>query len=180
MSDINLLPWREERVFHKNNIFYLLAGISGVVMVGFMLIINFYIKFLAQQQNGNISFLNKEITVYQAKIKEINAIKERRETTLSRAEVINSLQAKRASVIKILEGIVRSLPDGVVFQQMAIKDNNLLITASSESTTRVSLFMRNLEGLPIFSNPKLQEIKAPKNQSADSSISFVLQIQVEE
>jgi Tfp pilus assembly protein PilN len=177
MSNINLLPWREERIFYKNNVFFLCCAIVAVVSVVVMLFVNGYVELLINAQHGNIELLNKEISFYQEKIKEINGLKERKEMALSRAEIINSLQAKRSYLIRILEGLVRSAPDGLVFNQIDMKDTTLLITGECESNSRVSLFMRNLEGLKYFSNPALQEIKAPQS-AAEHVVSFVLQVKV--
>lgn len=176
MSNINLLPWRETRIFHKNNVFYLYAAI--VAIIGFILtyFVNVYLILLVETQNGSINFLNKEIVVYQEKIKEINGLKERKDMTLSRAEVINSLQAKRAGVIAILDSLTKNVPDGIVFEQIAVQDNILTIKGSGDSTSRVSLFMRNVERSTVFSSPALQEIKS----SADHSVSFVLTVKVVE
>ena len=176
MSNINLLPWRETRIFHKNNVFYLYAAI--VAIIGFILtyFVNIYLLLLVETQNGNINFLNKETAVYQEKIKEINGLKERKDMTLSRAEVINSLQAKRSGVIAVLDSLTKNVPDGIVFEHIAVQDNILTINGSGDSTSRVSLFMRNLERSTVFSSPGLQEIKS----SADHSVSFVLTVKVVE
>ena len=178
MSNINLLPWREERIFHKNNVFFLSGGIVVIVAIIIMFFINTFVELLVTAQHNNIDLLNKEISFYQEKIKEINGLKERKEMALSRAEIINSLQAKRAYLIRILEGLVKSTPDGLVFNQIDMKDTSLVIVGECDSNSRVSLFMRNLEELKYFSDPILQEIKASQNQSGDHVVAFVLQIKV--
>ena len=180
MSCINLLPWREEKIFHKNNIFYLYCVIVSIISIIFMLFVNFYVGLLVNIQHGNIEFLNKEIAIYQEKIKEINGLKERKEMALSRAEIINSLQVKRAYLIKILNGLIKSVPDGLVFNQVGMRNNNLRISGQCESNSRVSLFMRNLEKQAIFSNPNLEEILVMPSQSTENNISFTLQVKVSE
>ena len=69
MSCINLLPWREEKIFHKNNVFYLCCVIVSIISIIFMLFVNFYVGLLVNIQHSNIEFLNKEIAIYQEKIK---------------------------------------------------------------------------------------------------------------
>jgi len=70
--------------------------------------VNIYLGILVNKQKNDIEFINQIISVYQGKIKEINGLKERKDMALSRAEVINSLQAKRGRVIAILDGLIEN------------------------------------------------------------------------
>lgn len=180
MSKINLLPWREEKIFYKNNIFYLIITVIAIISFILILLVNFYIKILIGMQENNINYLDQEIATYKEKTVEVTAIKEQKDMALSRLEIINSLQAKRAYLIEILEGLVKAVPDGIVLDSAEMQNNILKISGQSESTSRVSLFMRNIESLKIFANPKLEEIKAPQNTSTDSTISFVMEIKITE
>ena len=130
-------------------------------------------------QNNNNNYLDSQITFYQEKIKEINGLKEQKKMALSRLEVINSLQSKRSYVISILDSLARAVPDGIVLNQAELNDNQLVLDGQSDSNTRVSLFMRNLEEFKIFSSPKLQEIKVPQqNQANEHGVSFIIEVQV--
>ncbi len=179
MSSINLLPWREEKIFQKNNIFYVFCGITVIISFITVFVVNIYVKLLVTVQNNNNNYLDSQITFYQEKIKEINGLKEQKKMALSRLEVINSLQSKRSYVISILDSLARAVPDGIVLNQAELKDNQLVLDGQSDSNTRVSLFMRNLEEFKIFSSPKLQEIKVPQqNQTNEHGVSFIIEVQV--
>lgn len=178
MSNINLLPWRSERAFYKNNIFYAMCVVASVAAIVFILICNGYMKILMVTNKNSVDYLNSEISLYQSKTKEINGLKERKKLLLSRLEVINALQSKRSFVVNILDKIVRSVPDGVVLHKIELKGNDLIIFGQSESNSRVSLLMRNLEKLKLFSNPTLQEIKAPQSGQIEHGISFELEVHV--
>lgn len=180
MSNINLLPWRQNLIFHKNNVFLLctiIVASCGLVLVYF---INIYLGVLVQKQKDNIEFLNQTISVYQGKIKEINGLKERKDMALSRAEVINSLQSKRGRVILILDDLIKAVPDGIVFNTLNVKDNILTINGFSDSTSRVSLFMRSIEKTHIFSNPQLQEITSSQDSNVSRDVTFVLSVKIME
>lgn len=178
MSNINLLPWRAERIFYKNNIFYAMCGITSVAAIVLILLCNMYIKILMVTNKNSIDYLDSEISLYQSKTKEINGLKERKKLLLTRLEVINSLQSKRSHVVNILDKIIKSIPNGIVLHQIQLKGSELVISGQSESNSRVSLLMRNLEKLSLFSNPTLQEIKAPQDGQADRGISFELEVHV--
>lgn len=180
MSNINLLPWRQARVFHKNNIFFFFAAIfacCGVIIIYF---VNIYLGVLVGKQKNDIEFFNQIISVYQGKIKEINGLKERKDMALSRAEVINSLQAKRGRVIAILDGLVKCVPDGIIFNRVSVTDNVLNISGVSDSTSRVSLFMRSIEKTNIFSSAQLQEIQSSGDGNATRDVAFVLSVKITE
>ena len=178
MSNINLLPWRTDRTFYKNNIFYATCSAVAILSVFFVLVVNVYMKILMVTNKNSVDYINSEISLYQGKTKEINGLKERKKLLLTRLEVINSLQSKRSHVVNILDKLVKSVPDGLVLNQIEMKESILTVHGKSESNSRVSLFMRNLEKLKLFSNPTLQEIKAPENQQNEHNISFVLEVHV--
>ena len=180
MSNINLLPWRSEMIFYKNNIFYLMSAIGATIVIVLLLIFNTYIKILLSVNQKGIDYLNSEIALYQGQTKEINGLKERRKVLLNRLEVINSLQSRRCNVVNILDKVVKCIPEGVILKNLEMKDNNLILSGKSESNSRVSLLMRNLENSKVFYNPTLQEIKAPQAGGQDTAhgISFLLEVHI--
>lgn len=180
MSNINLLPWREARIFHKNNVFLFFAAIFACFGVITIYFINIYLGVLVNKQKNDIEFFNQIIGVYQGKIKEINGLKERKDMALSRAEVINSLQAKRGQVIAILDGLIKCVPDGIVFNRVNVNDSVLNIQGVSDSTSRVSLFMRSIEKTHIFSSAQLQEIQSSSDNNATRDVAFVLSVKIKE
>ena len=179
MSNINLLPWRIEKIVFANNIFYAQCALISTISILLSLGVNYYIKFLSSIQKQSINYLNSEIATYQSKIQEINGLKEHKKLLLTKLEVINSLQAKRTMVVEILDKLAKAVPDGIILTNVNFEDNTLTIKGKSESNSRISLFMRNLEGLKIFLNPALQEITAPQQsspQEEEHSIVFSLKI----
>lgn len=176
MSNINLLPWRMEKIYYKNNVFYFVAGVAAALILALIILFNIYLKFVTSFNQGSIDYLRSEIMVYENKAKEISGLKERRKILLNRLEVINSLQSKRFSIVEILGKIVQSIPAGVALTSVDMKDNYLSINGKAESNSRISVFMVNLESQKIFTNPNLEEIKSSESTNEQSDeVSFILQ-----
>lgn len=163
MSNINLLPWRTEQMLYKNNIFIAIGGVIAVAALILILILNMFIKILSSYRIQELNKLNDKIGFYQAKTKEIAGLKERKKLLLERLSIINDLQSQRALIVNLLGQIANSVPNGIVLKQMELKNNVLSINANSESNSRISEFMRNLEKSNVLVTPKLKEIKASQN-----------------
>lgn len=172
MSNINLLPWRTEQIFYKNNIFIGICSAMAIVMIVVTLILNGFIEILSAYRSKEIDKLNEKINIYQAKNKEIAGLKERKKLLLDRLSIINDLQSQRALMVNILDRIASTVPSGISLKQMDLKGNILSINASSESNSRISEFMRNLEKTNIFVTPRLKEIKTSQN-TTNSSLQFI-------
>lgn len=178
MSNINLLPWRTERITYKNNIFIAICITITATIILFSLTINIFVNVLISQKNKVINNINAKTAFYQSRTKEITGLKERKKLLLSRLSIINNLQAQRTIIVNILQQITISVPTGISFLDINLKDNLLSINGNSESNSRIAEFMRNLEKTKLFSSPRLKEIKSLQNDSNLNNIEFNLEINV--
>jgi type IV pilus assembly protein PilN len=180
MSNINLLPWRQDRIYYKNNIFYLSAISWMLVFFILLFSCNLYFKFINSNNSKDIDYLNSQIQIYESKSQEISGLKERKKILLNRLEVINALQSRRFSVVNILDKLTSAVPSGVVLTAITAKEDSLIISGVADSNSRVSFFMLNLENCKIFVNPNLQEIKSSKasdnKEDPSKSVSFSLEL----
>ena len=98
MARINLLPWRAERRRQRQKEFMAMVGASalGAVVVSF-LIYMFYNAQIDGQTERN-TYLRDQITQVDAKIKEIEALDQKKSKLLARKEVIEQLQANRKGI----------------------------------------------------------------------------------
>ena len=113
MSTINLLPWRLERIYYKNNIFYCLAGTVLLLCAVLIFLFNMYLKIIKSINESDVEYIRSESFVHENKAKEISGLKERRKILLNRLEVINSLQANRFNTVNVLDKIAKAVPSGV-------------------------------------------------------------------
>ena len=68
---------------------------------------------------------------------------------------------------------MHTVPDGVYLTQIKQSGNKVEIHGVAQSSTRVSTFMRNIDGSAWLANPVLQVVEATKDSSTGGS-SFTL------
>lgn len=160
MARINLLPWRAERRKQRQKEFMTMLG--GAVFGGIALVLagSMYYDGQIEGQTGRNDFLKQRIEEVKKDITEIEGLEARKASLLQRKQVIETLQADRSQNVRLFEELVRTIPDGV--KLVTIKQNGAELTLSgrSQSESRVSAYMRNLEVSGLINNPKLSIIKA--------------------
>ncbi|UHQ20865.1 PilN domain-containing protein [Lysobacter sp. KIS68-7] len=160
MARINLLPWRAERRRVRQKEFMAMLGASAVAaaVVSF-LIFMFYNGLISGEKERN-DYLREQITQVDAKIKEIEALDEKKQKLLARKEVIEKLQANRSQMVHLFDSLVRTIPDGVTLTTIQQDGEQLTLKGRSQSNARVSTYMRNLESSGWMTNPELSVIEA--------------------
>ena len=157
---INLLPHREERRKRSRQHFYVLAG--GVSIIGILIVAavhGFYASRIETQIDRN-RFLKSENIKLDKEIAEIQKLKDEIQALLARKQVIETLQADRATTVYMLDQLVRQMPEGVYLKGIKQTGTKVMINGYTQSQARVSTLMRNLESSPHLEQPSLVEIKA--------------------
>lgn len=160
MARINLLPWRAERRKLRQKEFVTLLGSALIGGVALVFLGSYYYNLQIEGQTGRNDFLNQRITEVEGQIKEIEELETRKASLLQRKQVIEDLQADRSQNVRLFEELVRTIPDGVKLVTIKQTGNELTLTGRSQSESRVSAYMRNLEASGLINNPQLSVIKA--------------------
>jgi len=155
MATINLLPWRDEYRQEKKREFFstlillvILSCSAGYVWFSF-------VSLQVDNQESRNTVFTKEINLLDAKVGDITKLKAQRKELESRTEVIQGLQNKRPLVVHYFDQLVRAIPDGVYLKRLSKKEDTYTIKGISESNSRVSTLMRNLDESPFFASPNL-------------------------
>lgn len=157
---VNLLPHREERRKRARQHFIVLAGgtaVIGLLLVGAMH--TFYQRQIDAQADRN-AFLKGEIAKLDQEIAEIDSLKAEIAALLARKQVIETLQRDRAQTVRLLDELVRQMPEGVYVKQIAQKGLRVDIVGYAQSNARVSTLMRNIDSSPWLERPVLVEVRA--------------------
>ena len=170
MARINLLPWRAERRKQRQKDFVTMLGGALIAGVALVFSASWYYDQHIEGQTGRNDFLKQRIEDVKKDITEIEGLEARRANLLQRKQVIEDLQADRSQNVRLFEELVRTIPDGVLLVTITQTGQELKLSGRSQSESRVSAYMRNLEASGLINNPRLSIIKAgDASQATDAT-----------
>ena len=172
MPRINLLPWREAQRKERKLAFLVALGIAalaaGVTAFAAYLLYGSMIE--GQQRRNNE--LRVAIKKLDKEIEEINSLETAKQKFIARMEIIEKLQRSRPEIVHVFDEIVRTLPEGVYLTAVKQNGMRLKFEGIAQSSTRVSTFMRNLDGSQWLRNPELQVVQTTKGSGPGSSFTL--------
>ena len=142
---------------------------AGVFVLGGKLVYSSWTD--AQIEKNNL--LKKEIVKLDAQIADIQDLENRKQRLVARMEIIERLQRKRPEIVHLFDELVKTVPEGGYLTQIKENGNKLEIHGVAQSSTRVSTFMRNIDGSMWMDNPQLQVVESAQNSPTGGS-SFTL------
>jgi type IV pilus assembly protein PilN len=173
MPRINLLPWREQERKVRRREFMVAAGAAVFAAAIFVLVGKLVYSSWTDAQIEKNNLLKKEIVKLDAQIADIQDLENRKQRLVARMEIIERLQRKRPEIVHLFDELVKTVPEGVYLTQIKESGNKLEIHGVAQSSTRVSTFMRNIDGSMWMDNPQLQVVETAKD-SANGGSSFTL------
>jgi type IV pilus assembly protein PilN len=153
MPRINLLPWREQQRIERKKAFA--VGMVGAVIaaLGVAGIGWFLMNQMIDAQRDRNELLRTEIRELDKKIEEINNLEAQKQQHIARMEIIEKLQRSRPEIVHVFDTFTRIIPDGVYLTSVRQTGRNFQIQGVSQSPTRVSDFMRSIEGSGLLEKP---------------------------
>jgi len=171
MPRINLLPWRNEE--RKERKLAFVVAIGGATLAAAVTAFAAYLLLnsMIDGQNQRNDRLRAEIKLLDKQIEEINNLESAKQKFIARMEIIEKLQRSRPEIVHLFDEIVRQLPEGVYLTGVKQVDRRLKFDGVAQSSTRVSAFMRNIDGSEWLRNPDL-EVVASGGATAGSSFTL--------
>lgn len=172
MPRINLLPWRDEERKERKLKFLVALGAAAIAAlavtgVGYMMMDS-----MISAQEGRNSRLKAEIIELDKQIEKINSLEADKARFIARMDVIEKLQRSRPEIVHVFDEIAKQLPDGVYLTGLSQNGTRLKFEGVAQSSTRVSAFMRNIDGSSYLKNPELDIVETKKNDAVGAS--FIL------
>lgn len=162
MIPINLLPHRAERRKAQQRQFFVLAGMTVGLGAAIVIAVHGLFATRIENQLDRNKYLQTEIAALDKQIDEIKKLKEQTQALLARKRVVETLQTNRTETVRLLDQMVRQLPDGVHLKSVKQTGQKVSVVGFATSNARVSTLMRNLEASPWLEAPTLVEVKATK------------------
>jgi len=172
MPRINLLPWRAEQRKETKLKFAVAMGIAGVAALATMGAAYVMFGSMIQAQVRRNDQLRAEIKTLDKQIEEINNLESAKQKFIARMKIIEQLQRSRPEIVHVFDEIVRTLPEGVYLTSVRQNATKLKFEGVAQSSTRVSSFMRNIDGSDWLKNPELEVVQTAKAGTAGSSFTL--------
>ena len=166
MIPINLLPHRAARRKAQQQQFVILAGMTAGLAAAIVVAVHTFFAGRIETQVERNKYLESEIVLLDKQIDEIRKLKEQTQALLARKRVVESLQTNRTETVRLLDQLVRQLPDGVYLKSVKQTGQRVNVVGYATSNARVSTLMRNFEASPWLESPSLIEIKAVTVENA--------------
>lgn len=181
MAHINLLPWRERLREERRREFLTIMVGFVIIAGGLVFLVDRYFNGEINMQQARNNFVRAEIALLDAQVAEINQLRQQKEDIRARMNVITDLQGTRPVIVRIFDEMVRTLPDGIYYEQVQRTEDVIAVEGIAESYARITELMRNLDDSQWFEATDLSEFSVVESAetSMSASISFSLTLNIE-
>jgi type IV pilus assembly protein PilN len=173
MPRINLLPWRDAQRKERKLAFTVSLGVAALAAGVTAFAVYLAFGSMIEAQEARNERLRTEIKNVDKQIEEINNLENAKQKFIARMTIIEQLQRSRPEIVHVFDEIVRTLPDGVYLTGVTQNNTKLRFDGVAQSSTRVSSFMRNIDGSDWLKNPELEVVQTNKGSNTGGS-SFTL------
>lgn len=159
MSNINLLPWREEYKKQKKQAFFMILLFSSIAIVGLSYVGTLYIDSMIGAQNQRNQYLQTQAIILDRRIAEIRDIKKEKKELERRINLIQKLEEKRNYVTRLFNTLSEQVPAGIYLKKLNFTNDKVVVQGTAESHNRVTRMIRNIDGSGWLGNAYLRNIK---------------------
>ena len=168
MPRINLLPWREAQ--RKDRKVAFMVALGGAALCALVVMGAVYVLYngMIDAQVRRNDLLKAQIKHLDRQIEEINDLEQTKKQFITRMQIIEKLQRSRPEIVHVFDQIVKTLPDGIYLTGVSQTGDHLKFHGVAQSSTRVSAFMRNIDGSQWMKNPTLEVIQSSQGAFGSS------------
>lgn len=166
MTQINLLPWRDELKEQRKKQFIAICILSA--LIGLALAAAawfFYDQKLQDQQQANtiVQTANQGLD---GQLKSLDGLQARRDAIIERMKLIQGLQGQRPIPVHLLDELVRVTPSTMYLTKMTRVGDKFTIEGKAENPNVVAELLRNLEASVWYRNAFMESFTAVEEQKA--------------
>lgn len=163
--EINLLPWRDERLeYHKNALMQ--ALLIALVFAALILFILSHVFFSdASNTKKYIATLSKANATLTQGITQYLNDKKTHEALNARLHTLQQLQNSRFETVKILNAITRLTPTGIYLTKMIRAQNSVTLSGDANSNFLISQFIKSLDASTVLQVTTLQKVEKKENST---------------
>ena len=177
MRHINLLPWREEQRRQLQRRFYRHTLMVAAVALLLPAAATMELEGMVRTQQQRNTYLQQQIRILDGEIGEVEGLRSERKRMDERMAVVEGLQASRLELVHILDALPRTVPQGVMLEEVKQMGDALEITGVARSNADVAYFMRLLEESVWFHSARLSVVNVGRGADGRERDShFVLEV----
>jgi type IV pilus assembly protein PilN len=162
MTQINLLPWREQERQVKKIIFGLTLGAFVILTIVLSVFVHIYLKMQIGTQVERGAYLQSVMDQTQTDILGLKDKATKQAKIISRLELIINLRGKSFNAVHVLNLLINTVPKTIFLQKVSCENKIITIEGSTDSDLQTTLFMRNIEAIKGFKQPVLNVINVQK------------------
>ena len=178
MADINLLPWREARRQKQRRSFLIGSVATVLAAVLAVWIWGSVVKAQISDQTMRNEYLSTHIRMLDQELSEIRDLQRKRNQLIERMRVIQSLQGHRPVIVRLMDQLVRTVPDGVFYTSLETRSQVVAIQGIAESNNHVSRLMRQLDASDWLESSRLDAVQAAPDYG-DHAMTFKLTVNLQ-
>lgn len=179
MTQINLLPWREQLRQIKRMNFVIILGCFIVVTLFLVFISHMYLSGIIGNQQQLNAYLQSDFDKEQVELGALNKKKQEQKTVNTELHYILSLRENSYQAVRLLDELVKIVPDAVSLNKISRQGNSIILIGKAESNLQVTLFMENMAKSNFFRQPVLTEISSKENSAGEERY-FQLKVELKD
>jgi len=144
MTQINLLPWREEALKAQQKAFMTLLSLVALLAIATLYCFGLFYQAKIEGQITKNLFLKNEIQLLDQRIAEIKTLKATKIALQKRIHVVQQLQRRRNIGTQVLDEIAKIIPKGIHITQLEKKGNTIIIQGKSASNNHLANMIRTI------------------------------------
>lgn len=156
---INLLPWREARRIQRQRTLVSMLGLAALAAVGIAFLVYTEIAHRIEYQQERNDYLRGEIARLKKAAEELQELQKTKARLVERLNVIQKLQTSRPGMVRMLDTLVRLVPQDIYLTEFKTANNQVTLKGIARSDNVISDFMRTIRGTDLFGEPSLQVIE---------------------
>lgn len=159
MTRINLLPWREARRSKRQRDLLLMLAAVALSALGIVFAVHTEIANRIEYQQERNDYLRGEIARLKKAAEELQELQKTKNRLVERLNVIQKLQASRPGMVRMLDQLVRLIPQDIFLTGFKTAENQVTLNGIARSDNIISDFMRSIRAANLFGEPVLQIIE---------------------
>ena len=159
MTRINLLPWRDVRRAQRQRDLIGLLVAAALLAFGIVYLVHTEIANRIEFQQQRNDYLRGEIARLKKAAEELAELQKTRSRLIERINVIQKLQASRPGKVRMLDDLVRLIPEDIFLTAFNVAGNQVKLNGTARSDLIISEFMRDIKTSDLFGEPVLQVIQ---------------------